>query len=58
VECHSLSGQSNNVFSDFSQHVIAVPQIAPVAYNVTFDGPDQNEDFGLEQMSSDPQRSL
>src|SRR6266404_5698938 len=42
------------MFSDFTQHVIGVPQIAPVAGNVTFDGPGQNEDFGLEQITGDP----
>ena len=51
-------GQSNEMFSDFSQHVIGVPQIAPAAGdpaagNVTFDGPGQNEDFGLEQITGD-----
>jgi cytochrome c peroxidase len=58
VECHEVSGPSNEMFSDFSQHVIAVPQIAPaggdpLAGNVTFDGPGQNEDFGLEQVTGD-----
>jgi cytochrome c peroxidase len=53
VECHQVSGSSNEMFSDFTQHVIAVPQIAPVAGNVSFDGPDQNEDFGLEQVTGD-----
>jgi cytochrome c peroxidase len=58
VACHKVSGQSNEMFSDFSQHVIGVPQIAPavgdpVAGNVTFDGPGQNEDFGLEQITGD-----
>jgi cytochrome c peroxidase len=42
------------MFSDFTQHVIGVPQIAPVAGNVTFDGPGQNEDFGLEQITGNP----
>jgi len=47
------------MFSDFRQHVIGVPQIAPAvgdpaAGNVTFDGPGQNEDFGLEQITGDP----
>ncbi|HET9532251.1 MAG TPA: cytochrome c peroxidase [Blastocatellia bacterium] len=55
VECHSVSGQSNEMFSDFAQHAIAVPQIAPFAGNVMFDGPDQNEDFGLEQVSGNPE---
>jgi cytochrome c peroxidase len=54
VACHKVSGESNEMFSDFSQHVIGVPQIAPVAGNVTFDGPGQNEDFGLEQITGDP----
>src|SRR4030095_2893484 len=42
------------MFSDFSQHVIGIPQIAPVSGNVTFDGPGQDEDFGLEQVTGDP----
>jgi len=49
-----VSGQSNEMFSDFAQHVIGVPQIAPLAGNVTFDGPGQDEDFGLEQVTGDP----
>jgi len=58
VACHQVSGHSNEMFSDFSQHVIGVPQIAPAAGdpaagNVTFDGPGQNEDFGLEQITGD-----
>jgi cytochrome c peroxidase len=56
VACHQVSGQSNEMFSDFRQHVIGVPQIAPApndptAGNVTFDGSGQNEDFGLEQIT-------
>ncbi|HEU4432247.1 MAG TPA: cytochrome c peroxidase [Pyrinomonadaceae bacterium] len=51
VECHHVSGSSNEMFSDFSQHVIGVPQIAPTVGNVPFDGPGQNEDFGLEQIT-------
>lgn len=59
VACHAVSGQSNEMFSDFREHVIGVPQIAPAAGNptagnVTFDGPGQNEDFGLEQVTSNP----
>src|SRR3954454_149189 len=30
VSCHAVSGQSNEMFSDFHEHNIAVPQIAPV----------------------------
>ena len=51
VACHSVSGQSNEMFSDFQQHVIGIPQIAPAVGNVTFDGPGMNEDFGLEQVT-------
>jgi cytochrome c peroxidase len=51
VECHKVSGSSNEMFSDFSQHVVGVPQIAPAVGNVPFDGPAQNEDFGLEQVT-------
>jgi cytochrome c peroxidase len=51
VQCHAVSGQSNEMFSDFQQHVAGVPQIVPTVGNVTFDGPGQNEDFGLEQVT-------
>jgi len=59
VTCHAVSGQSNEMFSDFRQHVAGVPQIAPAAgnpaaTNMIFDGPGQNEDFGLEQVTSNP----
>lgn len=54
IECHKVSGESNEMFSDFTQHVIGVPQIAPIAGNVTFDGDGQNEDFGLEQITGNP----
>ena len=54
VQCHAVSGQSNEMFSDFREHVTAVPQVAPTVANVTFDGPSLNEDFGLEQVTGDP----
>jgi cytochrome c peroxidase len=54
VQCHRVGGESNEMFSDFEQHVIGVPQVAPSFGNVTFDGPDANEDFGLEQVTGDP----
>jgi len=54
VECHKVSGSSNEMFSDFSQHVVGVPQIAPAVGNVPFDGPAENEDFGLEQITGNP----
>ena len=54
VSCHAVSGQSNEMFSDFRQHVAGIPQIAPAVGNVTFDGPGANEDFGLEQITRNP----
>lgn len=58
VECHSVAGESNEMFSDFKMHVIGVPQIAPAfgvgVGNVIFDGPGRDEDFGLEQITGDP----
>lgn len=54
VSCHSVSGASNEMFSDFRPHVIAVPQVAPAVTNSVFDGPGENEDFGLEQVTGDP----
>jgi len=54
VTCHAVSGTSNEMFSDFRQHVAGTPQIAPSFGNVTFDGPGANEDFGLEQVTGNP----
>lgn len=54
VSCHSVAGESNEMFSDFQDHVIGVPQIAPQNTNNTFDGPGANEDFGKEQITGDP----
>jgi cytochrome c peroxidase len=54
VKCHAVSGPSNEMFSDFEQHVVGIPQVAPVATNVAFDGPAFDEDFGLEQVTGDP----
>jgi cytochrome c peroxidase len=51
VQCHKVSGQSNEMFSDFKQHVIGVPQVVPSNGNFPFDGPGVNEDFGLEQVT-------
>jgi cytochrome c peroxidase len=52
VDCHAVSDASNEMFSDFQRHVIGVPQVAPIVGNVTFDGPGQDEDFGLEQITN------
>ena len=58
VKCHAVAGASNEMFSDFENHVLGVPQIAPVigrgTGNVVFDGPGEDEDFGREQISGDP----
>jgi cytochrome c peroxidase len=57
VRCHSVAGKSNEMFSDFKNHVIGVPQIAPVfgagKGDTLFDGPNHNQDFGKEQVSGD-----
>jgi cytochrome c peroxidase len=55
VSCHAVAGRSNEMFSDFEMHVAGVPQIAPLfgvgQGNVIFDGPGEDEDFGLEQVT-------
>jgi cytochrome c peroxidase len=51
VDCHSVAGRSNEMFSDFRDHVLAVPQITPSLTNSIFDGPGGDEDFGLEQIT-------
>ena len=58
VSCHQVAGASNEMFSDFQNHVSGVPQIAPFfgvgKSNMIYDGPGEDEDFGLEQISGDP----
>jgi len=58
VACHAVSGKNNEMFSDFEEHNIAVPQIAPYygvgKGNIIFDGPNEDEDFGLEQVTGSP----
>jgi len=54
VSCHAVSGQANEMFSDFQMHVAGIPQISPAVGNVVFDGPGANEDFGLEQVTGNP----
>jgi cytochrome c peroxidase len=63
VTCHAVKGKSNEMFSDFENHVIGVPQIAPYfgvgLSNMVYDGPGANEDFGAEQISmSDADRYM
>ncbi|MBK8906160.1 MAG: hypothetical protein IPM53_33585 [Anaerolineaceae bacterium] len=54
VGCHAVAGQASEMFSDFDEHVIGVPQIGPSNTNNAFDGPGANEDFGLEQVTGNP----
>jgi cytochrome c peroxidase len=54
VSCHAVSGKSNEMFSDFRQHVIGVPQLVPDDTNNTFDGPGADEDFGREDDTGSP----
>ncbi|HEX6133045.1 MAG TPA: cytochrome c peroxidase [Longimicrobiales bacterium] len=49
VQCHAVAGAANEMFSDFREHVLGVPQLVPSAGNVEFRGPGLNEDFGLEE---------
>lgn len=51
VGCHAVAGSSNEMFSDFREHVAGIPQVVPWQTNVDFDGPGANEDFGLEQVT-------
>jgi cytochrome c peroxidase len=55
VRCHAVAGPSNEMFSDFQNRVIGVPQIAPFfgvrESNMIFDGAGEDEDFGLEQIT-------
>ncbi|MSV28101.1 MAG: hypothetical protein EXQ52_05070 [Bryobacterales bacterium] len=55
VSCHAVAGAANEMFSDFRNRRIGVPQIAPFfgvgRGNTIFDGPGENEDFGAEQIS-------
>jgi cytochrome c peroxidase len=58
VACHATAGGSNEMFSDFKNHNIGVPQIAPLfgvgKGNTIFDGPGEDEDYGNEQVTGDP----
>jgi cytochrome c peroxidase len=57
IDCHAAGPAENEMFSDFENRVIGIPQIGPVfgvaKGNVIFDGPGKNEDFGAEQISGD-----
>ena len=60
ITCHSTKGASNEMFSDFENHVAGIPQLAPPfgaeTSNMIYDpiGEGENEDFGAMQISGDP----
>ena len=53
ASCHRVGGPSNEMFSDFKEHVVGVPQLAPAfgagTGNSRFSGPNGDEDFGREE---------
>ena len=55
VTCHAVRGKSNEMFSDFQNHVAGIPQLTPAfgvgTSNMVYDGPGENEDFGAMQIS-------
>jgi cytochrome c peroxidase len=57
VTCHMVKGKSNEMFSDFQNHVAGIPQLAPEfgvgKSNMVYDGPGENEDFGAMQISGE-----
>jgi cytochrome c peroxidase len=57
VNCHAVAGPANEMFSDFHEYAIGVPQIAPAfgagLGNFPFAGPNQDEDFGREEFTGD-----
>ncbi|MCX6856233.1 MAG: hypothetical protein NTV80_15165 [Verrucomicrobia bacterium] len=64
VKCHSVSGQSNEMFSDFQMHVAGIPQIAPKFGKTTCNVPFRdangsfstlgNQDWGLYDITGNP----
>jgi cytochrome c peroxidase len=70
VACHTVAGESNEMFSDFQTHVAGIPQVAPKGFglrpggnpqnpadlpgNFQFSGPNHDEDFGREELTGDP----
>ncbi|OGO66430.1 MAG: hypothetical protein A2030_06625 [Chloroflexi bacterium RBG_19FT_COMBO_50_10] len=70
IACHAVAGESNEMFSDFDNHVAGIPQIAPKGFslitggnplnpddfpgNFFFAGLQQDEDYGLEELTNDP----
>src|SRR5690349_22826521 len=64
VQCHAVAGRSNELFSDFQNHVAGVPQIAPKFGVGTGDVPfrnatgefteEGNQDFGNFDITEEP----
>jgi cytochrome c peroxidase len=58
ISCHKVDGKSNEMFSDFKEHVVGAPQVFPQfgvgTGNFIFSGPSENEDFGREERTGDP----
>jgi len=56
ITCHATKGRSNEMFSDFENHVAGIPQLAPAfgKSNMVYDGSGADEDFGAMQISGDP----
>jgi cytochrome c peroxidase len=58
ITCHATKGKSNEMFSDFENHVAGIPQLAPAfgvgTANMVYDGPGADEDVGAMQISGDP----
>lgn len=55
ITCHATEGNSNEMFSDFQNHVAGIPQLAPEfgvdKSNMIYDGDGEDEDFGAMQIS-------
>jgi cytochrome c peroxidase len=55
ISCHATKGRSNEMFSDFQNHVAGIPQLAPEfgvgKSNMIYDGPEENEDNGAMQIT-------
>ena len=58
VRCHAVSGPSNEMFSDFEQHVLAVPQVSPSVTNLTFDGPGRMKTSVLSRSHRTPRTGM
>jgi cytochrome c peroxidase len=57
ITCHSVSGKSNEMFSDFGFHVSGVPQIVPTYTNTLFDSDANgtvNQDFAWSEFTLRP----